>query len=276
MPYSATTHDARLGPHLYDIIELWEEMRGFGAHESDVAAKLCMERICGWLRAQDAFWVGLVRVVKRPGLIARDSLSGWRARAIYTLRPPCKNTFPTEPLLKLPGTASDPGATNIALTAGGGCFRAYSLHGGELVDFNAFLKTDYYDRYYRQRGIVDRIWVASPVSADAESVFCFDRTDDGACFDCFDLELAALALRGIKWFHHQLLLSHGLGLGEDALTPGERRVILELLAGAPEREIASRLNLTPGTVHQYATRIYRKFGVAGRIEFMALWLAQCT
>jgi DNA-binding NarL/FixJ family response regulator len=86
------------------------------------------------------------------------------------------------------------------------------------------------------------------------------------------MELVAQALRGIKWFHRQLLLGHGFGASEKPITVAERRIIKGLLSGATEKVIAEEANLTCGTVHQYATRIYRKFGVNGRAEFMALWL----
>lgn len=62
------------------------------------------------------------------------------------------------------------------------------------------------------------------------------------------------------------------GISEVPLTPAEQRLLPELLTGDSEKVIAERLSLTPGTAHQYAVGLYRKFGVRGRIEFMALWL----
>lgn len=50
--------------------------------------------------------------------------------------------------------------------------------------------------------------MASPVNAVAESVFCFDRMGEKPPFGGADAELAALALRGIKGFHRQLMFSH--------------------------------------------------------------------
>jgi hypothetical protein len=62
------------------------------------------------------------------------------------------------------------------------------------------------------------------------------------------IELFAEVLRGIKWFHRNLLLSHGLLVASSPLTAGERRVLHVLLTDASEREVAARLGLTPGTV----------------------------
>jgi len=135
-----------------------------------------------------------------------------------------------------------------------------------------FRQTEHYDLFYRQPGISDRMWVVFPVNGDAESYFVFDAYDDGRRFSTQELYMAAEALRGIKWFHRLQLLSHGLGICDAPLTQPERRILPELLSGASEKVIAHRLNLTQGTVHQYVTSVYRKFGVRGRAEFMALWL----
>lgn len=276
MPHFSVIANAELKPNLNKIFELWDEMRSYGVHECDEAARLCMERICSWTCAQEAIWIGLAQVLKKPALMGADRMGGWRVRAIHAMHSHTMADLFGNNSLKIESKGYDPGLPDMALAAEVGLFRAYTLQGGDLIDLCDLKKTGHYDLYYKNRGIHDRIWVAFPVTADAESIFCFDRIDNSHPFSSDELELAALALRGIKWFHQQLLLSHGLGRSDEPLTQGERRVILELLAGAPEREIACKLNLTPGTVHQYATRVYRKFRVFGRTEFMALWLSGCT
>ena len=218
---------------------------------------------------------GVVQVLNRADGKAgqTDILSGWRIRAIAPLHEQYHDTTHNQKLVKLTHGNLHPGAANIALVAKAGQFRAYTLQSGDLVDVASFEQTEHYDFYYRQRGARDRIWVAFPVNADTESCFCFDRIGDKPHFDDDALKLAAFALRGIHGFHRQLLLSYGLGLCDEPLTPAERRVIQALLSGASEQVIAAAHNLTQGTVHQYATRIYRKFGVRGRTEFTALWLS---
>lgn len=256
------------------VFALWDELSDFGIDGTDAALTLCMERIRGWIEAQDAFWVGAVRVMQCPAHRKRDALSGWRIRSIELLHPQYHDTRHYKKLVKADTHADlELAATNIALAAGAGQFRTYTLQGGELVDVDAFSKTEHYNFYYRRPGIRDRIWVVAPVNADTESYFCFDRIGKARRFDADDLALAAFALRGIKWFHRQLMRHHGLGLCESPVTPAERRIIKGLLAGATEKEIAGKTGLSPGTVHQYAVRIYRKFGVRGRAEFAALWLS---
>ena len=255
---------------LEELLKLWDEMSQFGSKDSDEALNHYMKRLCEWLNADNAFWVGSVRVVK--GARARaDAMSGWRVRAVHILHVSEAALERKRQTLKAMHT-KDPGAPNIAIVAGAGHFRAYTLQGGKMFDLESFKKTEHYDYFYRQRGISDRMWLAVPVNADTESIFCFDRYTNEKPFSESELELASFAVRGVKWFHRQLLLNHGLGICVEPLTEAELRVKQQLLSGASEKEIAKLLELTPGTVHHYATRIYRKFGIKGRTEFMSLWL----
>jgi two-component system response regulator DesR len=50
------------------------------------------------------------------------------------------------------------------------------------------------------------------------------------------------------------------------LSDRERQVLALLAAGATNREIAGRLHLSPHTVKEYASALYRKLDVRGRIQ----------
>jgi DNA-binding NarL/FixJ family response regulator len=50
------------------------------------------------------------------------------------------------------------------------------------------------------------------------------------------------------------------------LSDREREVLALVAAGATNREIAARLHLSPHTVKEYASTLYRKLGVRGRIQ----------
>lgn len=266
-----TLHHA--APDIEEICQLWDQLSDFGSHQLDEALHHCLRTLCRWLEADHAFWVGAVRMLKREEA-RNDRMYGWRIGKIDALKP--AHIDPAHLQLALSRKhPEESGATNIALAAGAGRFRSYRLHAGLLVDVDEFMKSDHFDFYYRLPGISDRIWVAFPVGDDVESFFCFDKFGERRFSDT-DLDVATAALRGIKWFHRQLLLSHGLGICTNPLTEAERRVKQVLLSGATEKEIAHDLNLSPGTVHQYARRIYRKFGVKGRADFMALWLSGCS
>jgi DNA-binding CsgD family transcriptional regulator len=93
-------------------------------------------------------------------------------------------------------------------------------------------------------------------------------------FRAQDRDTVAYALRGIKWFHRQLLLSHGLLVAGTPLTDAERSVLQSLLSGKTEKQIAAELGQSPNTTHGHVTALYRKFGVSNRPALMALWLGQ--
>jgi DNA-binding CsgD family transcriptional regulator len=213
-------------------------------------------------------WIAGVRV-SRGASSRADALNGWRARAVRRLVEPPAALESTRRAVREQDT--DPGMTTVALTASAGSFRAHRLHDG-FVSWDAFQRTVHYDAYYRKAAIADRMWIVFPVSRDAESYFVFDRKQARRRFSTADQELAAYALRGIKWFHRHLLLTHNLLHANVPLSHSQRRVLLQLMTDRTEKEIAVQLGFTPGTTHQYAMELYRSFGVKGRAGLMQLWL----
>ena len=80
------------------------------------------------------------------------------------------------------------------------------------------------------------------------------------------------AFRGIKWFHRQIMLTHGPLIAKAPLTPTERKVLALLLTKASEKQIADQLGLAASTTHQHVVALFRKFGVRSRAGLMSLWL----
>lgn len=259
---------APLRRHDDDVYRLWDELADFPSGETNEALAHCMRTISGWIGAQAAFWVGAVRMAGMDSAVT-DLFSGWRIGRVELLSSELASPEFLQSMRDI--RTEDLGDTTRAVVSGAGRFRVYSLGTG-VVDLETFQKTRHYDYFFRQPGITDRIWVVFPVNVDAESYFVFDTYDEGRSFNTRELYLVAETLRGIKWFHRQQLLSHGLGISDAPLAPAERRILPELLSGATEKAIAEKHGLSQGTVHQYITSIYRKFGVRGRAEFMALWL----
>jgi len=259
------------------VYALWDALSDFDVADANQALDFLFRRLCVWLKAENAFWIGAVRIM-RGASARRDPMSGWRAGALQVLDP----AFSAERVRKRgmralrSATTTDPGDTSRALAAQSGQFRTYTLMSGELVDLSAFQRTEHYDVNYRQRGLSDRLWVVFPVNADAEAYYCFDKYGKRRRFRGQDVTLAAHALRGIKWFHRQQLLMHGLGVTESPLAPAERRILRWLMTDLDESGIAKRMGLTPGSVHQYITSLYRKFGVRSRSALISLWLGRGT
>ncbi len=107
------------------------------------------------------------------------------------------------------------------------------------------------------------------MNEDCESHFGFYGRKE---FTDEQIAMFASALRGIKWFHRNLMFSHGLLISSAPLPPAERRVLRLLLTDASEKRIAHELGLAPATVHQYVVSIYRKLGVRSRAALMRIWL----
>ncbi len=53
---------------------------------------------------------------------------------------------------------------------------------------------------------------------------------------------------------------------KSALTPKERQVLIMLIKGLSNKQIASSLKMSPGTVNSHLDNIYRKFGCSGRLQ----------
>lgn len=267
------------------IYKLWDELSEFGPQEIDRSLSHLMQLLCNLIGADNAFWLGLVRLTADSthtlgrhigadyGQLTTptcDPMNGWRIGATERLK---KLDIEAQQIRykawqKLEDRAGD---TSRAVAARAGHFRAYTLRGG-IVDLEAFKATEHYDFHYRQIGIFDRMWVVFPVSANSESCFLFDRHGEGPSFGKQEILVAKQALRGIKWYHRLALTSHGLGITQSSLTPKERLVLRFLLTGKSEKEIAAKLNVTHGSIHQYCVNIYKKYNVHGRLELMLLWL----
>ncbi len=51
-----------------------------------------------------------------------------------------------------------------------------------------------------------------------------------------------------------------------SLTPKERQVLIMLIKGLSNKQIAKGLKMSPGTVNSHLDNIYRKFGCSGRLQ----------
>ena len=258
-----------LRPQPGNVHALWDALADFPAAQSDAALAYLKETLCGWLGADHALWVGAVRVTSGAAA-RRDPQHGWRIRASRHLRPTAAGAKRIRRGMWEQDT--EPPMTSRAMLASAGtAFRVRTLHDG-LVDLAAFRRTAHYRLFYEAIGVRDRLFAAFPVNRDVESCLIVDRITSPRRFSAADIELAGRALRGLKWFHRQLLLSHGLPVAREPLSPAQRRVVLLLLGGRTEKAIAKELGLAAGTVHQYAVDVYRKLSVKGRTELAALWL----
>jgi DNA-binding CsgD family transcriptional regulator len=252
---------------LRQIHVLWDELADFGAPGNDAALVHMLRATSQLIDAQQAFWIGTIRILAETN----DPLRGWRLRALRRLHAPEED----RQLLKRAqqfhdNRIVDPITVEQARRAG--TWRAHLLREIAPPDFE---RTAAYDMLYRSRGIHDAIFTGFPVNRDAESIFAWYRMGDArGPFSEDDCELVSAVLRPLKWFHRQIMLTHGLPVAEAPLTTSERRVTSLLLTECSEKQIAAELSLTPATTHTYITAVFRKFGVSGRAGLTALWLGR--
>ena len=226
-----------MNPEIQERIHLlWDELADMDiAHFGAVADRL-MSVLCDLVDAQNAAWIGSVRLINaRPD----DPVKGWRVPMYRFLYPTqLLDEAAREQAKKLnQGMADENTIANIAVA---GCFRANRIC--DLVSEEWF-NSLYYQVYYRGVGHSDATYIAFPVNEDAESWFGFYRKLDKPNFTVEERDVLAYVLRGLKWFHRQLMLSHGLLIASAPLTPSERRVLELLLSPAAEKEIARKLGV---------------------------------
>lgn len=257
---------AAFNPHADDdMYALWDDMAGFDAAHSDEAVDHLMSRLSGRLVAHNANCTAAVRLTD---IAPDDLLHGWRAPLIRFLQPAALiASSAKEQARNLESGEFD--ITTVRNVAQAGTWRANRL--ADLVE-PAWFESAYYRNHYQAFGNDDAIWAGCPVNADAEIYFGFFRGPDQPRFSTDERENVLAALRGLKWFFRQFLLSHGLCVASTPLTPVERSVLQRLLAGGSEGQIAAEIGHSTHTTHEYIKRIYRKFGVNNRPALMALWL----
>jgi DNA-binding CsgD family transcriptional regulator len=82
-------------------------------------------------------------------------------------------------------------------------------------------------------------------------------------------------VRLLEFFHEELGRLIGRQLvsatepSPDTLAPRLRQTLACLTEGDSEKQVAARLGLSPTTVHEYVTVLYRRFGVRSRGELLA-------
>jgi len=242
-----------------EIHNLWDELADFAATEFKAASRRLMIVLAERFGLLNVTWAGAVRLTRGERAQSNDVMRRWRVATTQSLLP----YIP--PPHRIYDHPEDDPSMDIPLRDLGR-FRNYTFR-HELPA--AWFESPFFRQHYGDHGIKDATFVGFPINADCESHFGFwaDRAleDEAIAF-------IAYALRGIKWFHRRMMLSHGLMVASSPLTPTEHQVTQLLLTDATEKHIALQLGLAESTTHQHVVTIYRKFGVRSRVALMNLWL----
>jgi DNA-binding CsgD family transcriptional regulator len=111
-----------------------------------------------------------------------------------------------------------------------------------------------------------------PLTAHAHFLFSLKRTARTPEFDAQERDWLACALAGLGRWLQWLALSHGIPSALGPFPPQQRKVLLCLLSGFSEKQMADKLGLNIHTTHQCITAIYRRFKVRNRPSLTARWL----
>lgn len=264
-PAKAFSSDTALQSGLHEI---WDRLADHDAARTEDAQLFLMRELKKLVGADDAVWVGVVRMAHGQEALGDHQL-GWRGRAVVHLEWTELKRAVVAAAMK--AQDRDRGVdSSIEMAKRAGKFRTLTLR--ELHDMESFVHSEHYRTCFVPFDITDRLWCVFPVNEDCEVAYILDRYGDRPRFTERDKQALSAALRPLKWFHRQTMLAHGVMLGDRRLTPRERSLSARLLGDRTEKEIAQSLGLTLSTTRGYIKALYEKFGVQGRSGLMALWL----
>lgn len=156
------------------------------------------------------------------------------------------------------------------MTAGHGATRVHLR--AELVDDRSWPGTPA-GGVARDLGMDDRLVGARPGNRGTEIYVGFDRAlGDPRRFGPRERALLETALGALAPLVRRLALAYGPHADGRRLSPREREVLGHLARGLSEKEIADRMALTVGSLHQYVRALFRKTGVRSRAELLAVWM----
>jgi DNA-binding CsgD family transcriptional regulator len=245
---------------------LWDELADFPVAETDQALSHLMEGVARLIGAGNAYWLGYLRLNAEPG----DPLKGLRPGANRYLYPaPIHDESARAQWGKWMNKQTNDGYIRAARDVGQ--FRSFRLRQEMRPEY---FEEEFYQIFHASRGFHDQCVIFFPVNEDYESMFNFQRVGVKKDFSADEEAMAAYALRGLKWFHLRVALSHGLLIAEAPLSPMQRQITKLLLTERSEKQIAGEIGKSATMVHKHITDIFRKFGVNSRAGLMAVWLGQ--
>ncbi|WP_052480986.1 helix-turn-helix transcriptional regulator [Gilvimarinus agarilyticus] len=244
-------------------IPVWDTLASYCSSKNEEALHYLLSQLIRLTGASSGYWLGVTRVDSQH---LNDPLNGWRPRKIVRLEPDGERDQHFRKIVARVNNSVDP---SIAYhTQRTGRFRACSQSDITKVTGTG----EHFQTKQDMFNVSDALFITTPIGDDIESYIVLERHLPAGIFSREQLADAAHVLRGLKWFQRRLILSYGIHLPSQPLTPTERRVLHQLLTDKSEAQIATHLQQKVSTTHSYVTAIFRKFGVRGRAGLTALWL----
>lgn len=142
----------------------------------------------------------------------------------------------------------------------------------QVVADAVYYRSPVFDRYLRPAGADHRlVSVYQAATGDAISVIHLQRASGERDFSPREQRLLGFLHGELgPLVRRQLVSATEPGLG--GLSPRLSQTLACLAEGDTEKQVAARLGVSPATAHEYVTALYRRFGVHGRGELLALVL----
>lgn len=232
----------------------------------DVQAKrrFVAEGLCKLLDAQVYIWVQSVQC-QSDGRLAPLSFvdGGWpspRSRDLV--------------IQASVGDGPDPGMDQLMRLARGP--RHVTLLRQEVIRDQELYGHEVFHRFLRPSGLDQAIYSIYPLGpAGLSSMITLFRELGQPPFGERERAIFHIVASEVSWLHREGTPS-GSVAPASALSPRLREVLLFLLSGDSQKQIAYKLGLSAHTVHDHVKRLHRHFTVSSRGELLSLFLSGAT
>jgi DNA-binding CsgD family transcriptional regulator len=145
--------------------------------------------------------------------------------------------------------------------------RHFTRRRHELIDDDAWYASRHYELYRRSMGLNEYLYSIRPMDNALLSGIGFHRNHARPPFTERHSRMVHALFSAADALHLLDLPDPGVSdiLG---LPPRVRTTFGLLIEGFPRKKIAQHLGVSPNTVAEYASRVYRHFGVRGQRELM--------
>lgn len=253
------------------LASLANEINATGALNTDEALRLYQNYICQALDAVAVTWCALYRGPYGKDVWHTIVLDDWKVFDIVF--PEHVMADKDEARAKFNAKAKKEGGFGPGIMKAlnsAGYTRAHLIE--EAVSFEEWQHHWEYKLLVKQN-VADRMSGAYYLSDISESHVWVDRSIGKSNFNLEEKDKLVELMSQFPRLHRWLMLERGLlEPASRPLSPREKDVLGLLLGPWSEAEIADKLQLSKGTVHNYVIGIYKNYDVCGRYQLLQLWL----
>ena len=136
-----------------------------------------------------------------------------------------------------------------------------------FIDDRAWYRCSNYERTMRPWGVDDRIHSLLTLPGGVQASMSLVREKSDRPFSPKESEVLALFHTHVGSLYH--VPPPAEVVAAESLPPRLRPVLMHLLEGDAEKQVAARLGLSRHTIHAYVKDLYRRFDVNSRGELLA-------